>query len=111
MAQTRVVIDCRKITDSESFHEVFASTFGFPEFYGRTMDAWIDCFAHLDDPLDTMTTVHAPKGGMLVIHLKHVEDFAGRCPELYNDLLECAAFVNCRRILEGYDQVLSLTFH
>ncbi len=32
-------IDANEITDKNSFHAVFASAFGFPEFYGRNMDA------------------------------------------------------------------------
>jgi len=31
------------ITDWASFHDVFMHTLGFPDFYGRNMDAWIDC--------------------------------------------------------------------
>ena len=32
-------------TDWESFHTVSAEVFGFPEFYGRNMNAWIDCLS------------------------------------------------------------------
>jgi RNAse (barnase) inhibitor barstar len=28
-----------------SFHEAFASALGFPSWYGRNMDAWIDCMS------------------------------------------------------------------
>ncbi len=34
-----VTIDTRRITDWETFHDVFAEVFGFPEFYGRNMEA------------------------------------------------------------------------
>ena len=35
--------DMPKITDYETFHDVFAEIFGFPGFHGRNLDAWIDC--------------------------------------------------------------------
>jgi hypothetical protein len=38
-----VRIDTRLITDWASFHDVFARSFGFPDYYGRNMDAWNDC--------------------------------------------------------------------
>ena len=38
----RVKIDCNKIKDWDSFHDIFAKEFGFPDFYGRNMDAWKD---------------------------------------------------------------------
>ena len=47
---TVVRLDCDRITDWDSFHAVFAEVFGFPNFYGRNMNAWIDCMTYLDDP-------------------------------------------------------------
>lgn len=111
MAHTRVNIDTRKITDWGSFHSFFATTFGFPDFYGRNMNAWIDCLTYIDEPDDTTTTVHAPPGGILVLHLEHAKDFAARCPELYDAVIECSSFVNCRRVIDGREPVLALSFH
>lgn len=106
-----VKIDTRRITDWTTFHDVFAQVLGFPDFYGRNMNAWIDCLTHVDEPGDTMTSVHAPPGGMLVLQLDNVDDFAVRVPELYSAIIECAAFVNWRRIETGQDAVLSLSFY
>ena len=53
-----VRIDASRITSWDTFHDVFAKDFGFPDFYGRNMDAWIDCMTCLDDPESCMTTVH-----------------------------------------------------
>jgi hypothetical protein len=105
-----VVLDTRRITDWESFHSVFAETFGFPDFYGRNMNAWIDCMTALDAPADGMTTVHAPPGHVLVLQLESVKDFVVRCPEQYAAIVECSAFVNWRRIELGYEPVLALSF-
>jgi hypothetical protein len=71
----KATIDLRDITDTASFHAVFAETLGFPFYYGRNMDAWIDCMTSLDMPADGMTSAHAPQDGVLVLELAHVKDF------------------------------------
>lgn len=111
MASTIVRIDARKIADWESFHDVFAEEMGFPDFYGRNMDAWIDCLTSLDVPDDGMTSVHAPKGGMLTLHLDHIGDLANRCPDIYDAIVECSAFVNYRRIEADEEPVLALSYY
>ncbi len=65
-----VRIDCDRIIDWESLHDVFAEALGFPGFYGRNMNAWVDCLTSLDAPADGMTAVHAPPGGVLVADLE-----------------------------------------
>ena len=43
------------IADWPSFHAESRRAFGFPEFYGATMDAWVDCLSYLRDE-DGMST-------------------------------------------------------
>ena len=106
-----VRIDCGRIIDWESFHSEFAEVFGFPAFYGRNMDAWIDCMSWLDEPGSGMTTVHAPPGGVVTLQFDGVDEFAARCPEQYAALVECAAFVNWRRSSQGEPAVLALAYY
>jgi hypothetical protein len=105
-----VKVDTRRITDWETFHDVFAHQFGFPVFYGRNMHAWIDCMTSLDAPEGGMTSIHVPEGHALALQLEHVDDFARRCPEQYDAIIECAAFVNWSRIERGFPAVLALSF-
>jgi RNAse (barnase) inhibitor barstar len=102
-------IDTREITDWDSFHDVFARVCGFPDFYGRNMNAWIDCMTYLDEPEDTMTTVHVQPGEILTIHLEHSSTFRDDILEV---LIECVEFVNFRRINHTSPQpaILALTF-
>jgi hypothetical protein len=58
-----------------------------------------------------MTAVHADPGGVVTIQVDHVDDFAARCPREYQDLVECTAFVNWRRIERGSAPVLALSFY
>ncbi len=107
---TVVRLDCGRITDWDSFHAVFAEVFGFPGFYGRNMNAWIDCMSYLDEPGAGMSAVGVPAGGVLTLQLDGVDEFAVRCPEQYAALIECAAFVNWRRSSRGEPGVLALAF-
>lgn len=93
-----VTLDTRRIADWTTFHDVFAEIFGFPAFYGRNLNAWIDCMAWLDDSSAEMTKIHARAGGVVVLQLEHVDDFAQRCPEQFEAIIDCAAFVNWRRL-------------
>ena len=106
-----VRLDTTKIHDWASFHDAFAEAFGFPGFYGRNMDAWVDCMTSLDDPADAMTTVHAPKGGVVVLQLDGADDFVERCPKQYQAIVECSAFVNWRRLERGEPAVIALSYH
>lgn len=110
MTSKIIRIDTRQIQDWDSFHDVFARELGFPGFYGRNMDAWVDCLTSLDEPDDAMTSVHVLKGDVLTLHLDHIDDLASRCPDIYEAMLDCTAFVNYRRIEAGQNPVLVLSY-
>ncbi len=105
-----VKIDCSLITDHDTFHNVFDDAFGFPGFYGRNMNAWIDCLTSLDED-DGMRSITILPGQVLTIQLENYKDFKARCPALLDDIIECSAFVNWRRIETGEPSVLALSFH
>jgi len=111
MSHTVVKIDGKSIHDRESFHDVFARAMGFPDFYGRNRDAWLDCMTSLDAPEEKLTSVHAPPGGVLVLQIDNVDAFAAQCPEQFSVLVEDAASVNWRRLYLGKPPVLALSFH
>lgn len=103
-----VTIPAGEIQDTASFHDVFARTLGFPSFYGRNMDAWVDCMESVDDPAAGMTTVTVAPGEVLVLAIADAEDFKDRCPDLWQGLLESAAFVNWQRMDRGRQAVLAV---
>jgi hypothetical protein len=57
-----------------------------------------------------MTTVHCDPGSVVVLELLNVKSFRQRCPDQYNSVIECAAFVNWRRLKKGEPAVLALSF-
>lgn len=46
----------------------------------------------------------------MTLALSNVKAFAHRCPEQYNAMIECLAFVNWRRLETGDPSVLALSF-
>lgn len=108
MKPSVVKIPVDKIFDWESFHDVFSAALGFPSFYGRNMDAWIDCMTSVDAAADGLTTVTILPGEILVLEIGDPLDFRNRCPEHYAALIECSAFVNFRRCEVGEPPVLAL---
>ena len=106
--QSVVVLPVEQITDWVSFHSVFRRVFGFPEFYGCNMNAWIDCMTSLDAPNDGLTAITVENGGMLTLRVDHAFEFKKRCPEQFDALIECSAFVNYRRVEVGEPPILAL---
>ncbi len=88
-----VRLDTTTIVDRDSFHGACKNLFGFPDWYGANMDAWIECMSELDD-VDGMTGFKLGSGEMLQIEVTGVEPFAERTPEIFEDLILCIAFVN-----------------
>ncbi len=105
-----VEVDTIRIRGWETSHGVFDELLGFPGFYGRIVDAWIDRLTSLDEPDDGLTTVHPARGGMLVLSVTDVTHFASRCPEIYDALVECTAFVNYRNFDVGESPVFALSY-
>ena len=65
---------------------------------------------YLNDPEGSDTAIQAKPGEIVVLHLEHVVDFKKRCPEIYDAIVDCSAFVNYRQIQCGDDPVLALSF-
>ena len=109
MEIVRARIEGESIRDWNSFHDEFQRVFGFPDFYGRNMNAWIDCMTSLASPGDGMTKIHCPAGGALVLEIPDAKDLKKRRPELLEAILECAAFVNFRLLDAGESPVLIIS--
>jgi len=106
-----VKIDSAKILDKDGFHRFFSDLFGFPDYYGANMNAWIDCMTYLDDKESGMTTkINVKKGELIVLQLENTEVLKKHAPDIYTDLIECSAFVNYRRIEVGEAPLIILAF-
>jgi hypothetical protein len=97
--------------DGASCHDEFNRVFGFPSFYGRNMDDWIACKTCLDCEEDGMTSLHVPQGAVLALEIDNAAELKRGHREMYDALIECAAFVNWRRLEKGDRPVLALSFN
>ncbi len=65
---------------------------------------------YLDDPGAGMTSVSVFPVQVVVIQLEIVERFRRECPREYAKLIECSAIVNWRRLEQGGEAILCLSF-
>lgn len=92
MKKVEITLETDHITDWDSFHGSCQEVFGFPDFYGRNMDAWIDCVSYLDVD-DRMSNLRLSEGDMLNILVKDSKAFRQRVPEIFDSLVDCTEFV------------------
>ena len=102
-----VRLPTERITDWRSFHEVCREAFGFPDFYGMNMDAWIGCMSYLREDAG-MTRFLLSEGEKMYVEVEAAEDFKSRLPEIYRALRECSSFVNGRYAEDGEPPALEL---
>src|SRR5580704_14941378 len=108
MVLQRVRLVSQSIIDWDSFHSVFAEILGFPDFYGRNMNAWIDCLSYLDEEGVGMTSIALGEDERLIVRIPDSSAFKARVPEVFDALVECTAFVNERYVKRGRSPLVGL---
>ncbi len=94
------VLDCAGIRDWDTLHEACRTAFGFPEFYGRSGNAFVDCLNYVDEG-DGMSRFHLAPGETLAIELRGAAGLIGRAPEQALALLTWTGFVNEGFVADG----------
>jgi hypothetical protein len=90
-----VRLDATRIADWEAFHTECRREFGFPDYYGRNMDAWVDCLSYLRDE-DGMSKFRLGPDEILEIELLHAGRLKQAAPEILEELAFCVAAINER---------------
>ena len=96
------------ITDSGTFHAACKAELGFPESYGNTMDAWVDCLSYLRDE-DGMSKFRLKPNEVLEIVIKDVEAMKAAVPDILEEVTYCVAGINERYDDYGEKPALKLT--
>jgi hypothetical protein len=102
-------IDARRLKDSAGLHAALNEAFGFPDEYGKNLDALVDCLTHLDDPKTRMSRVQLFPGQVALLVLDHA-GANGKQATLVRSLLDVIAFVNWRRLEKGQPPVLTVAY-
>lgn len=105
MASTQ--INGAKIVDWNSFHDECQQAFGFPDFYGRNMDAWVDCLSYLRDA-DGMTRFHLQAKETLKIEILEAEKMRAQVPDILEEITFCIGGINERYEDYGEEPALEL---
>ena len=88
-------LDGSAIIDWDSFHTACEKEFGFPGFYGRNGNAWIDCMSYIDED-NGMTRFALQPAESLLIEVSDSDGLRRRAPEILEELIELTAAVNER---------------
>ena len=93
------IIDLSTVSNWDDFHDLFIKIFEFPSYYGRNMNAWIDCMEEfsIGDGFLKMNLI-----GMMTLKKKN--------RDIYDALNDCAAFINYRSIESGGDFNIALCY-
>lgn len=95
------------ILDEATFHAECKKVFGFPDYYGNTMDAWVDCLSYLRDE-DGMTKFRLKPNEVLEIVVKDAAALRERAPDLLEEVTFCIAGINERYEDYGEKPALAL---
>ena len=106
----KVSIDTSRIVDWSSLHDVLVEVFGLPDSYGRNMNSWIEYMIGIDQPGTCLSALRIRPGEILALELMDASDFALRCEDLYDAVVECSAYVNHYRLQRELLPVLALAY-
>jgi RNAse (barnase) inhibitor barstar len=104
-----VQLDGVAIRDWLSFHRECQTKFGFPEFYGRNMDAWIDCLSTLRND-DGMSAFTLAPDETLQIEITNSSVLRNQAAQIFDALPDCVDAVNERYIENGEKPAVELVF-
>ena len=90
-----VCLDGAAMTSWDAFHTQSQQAFGFPEFYGRTLDSWVDCLSYLRDD-DGMSSIRLGPDDVLQIDILHADAWRVAHPDMLDEVLYCIEGINER---------------
>ncbi|HEX8479903.1 MAG TPA: barstar family protein [Telluria sp.] len=79
----------------EGFHAESKRALGFPDTYGNSMDAWIDCMSYLRDE-DGMSKFRLFPKELLQIVIVDAALMQEKAPDILSELTYCVAGLNER---------------
>jgi hypothetical protein len=101
--KTKIIeIPGNEIKNDSDFHDIFSKIFGFPTWYGKNMDAWIDCMSTLQvgSEVDYFSKLKVEPGEILILQITHWETFRKKNDPLFVKFLDCVADVNARAVAD-----------
>ena len=106
-----ILINRKDLTSWDYLHDHFSVLFGFPAWYGRNKDAWIDCMTFLDQKDENRASYNLAPESLILIEIFDVSDLDPAHYEVFRSLVDCASSVNYRRIELGLKPFLLLSYY
>lgn len=106
-SEFKACFDGARINGWDAFHGQSAAVFGFPDFYGRNLNAWIDCLTYVREG-DGMSRFQLGPEVPLVIEVTNSQVFRESLPEIFAAFIDCVAFVNQRQNEAGEKPAVQL---
>ena len=103
-------IDARRLTDAVGLHATLGEAFGFANWYGKNLDALVDCLTQLDDPQAAMSRVQVLPGELVLLVIEHTHGLTRQAAEQVKSLVDAAAFVNWRRLEKKQAPILIVAY-
>lgn len=100
-----IELDFSEVNNLDTMHEVLKKAFGFPDFYGKNVNALIDCWTSLRYPEDGMTQIHIGADEMLTIK---IVSFPFDKHTMLNHFFIAVQAVNLRYTNRGEKAVISM---
>jgi len=104
-----IEIDFSTINNIEEMHIVLQEKFGFPHFYGKNLNALIDCLSSLRYPEDKMSSLFLDSPNE-VLFLK-TKKLSSKSIKVLQCLLLAIESVNSRYILKGQTPCIVLSLN
>lgn len=102
MTKNHVIhLDLSQVKNWDTFHEMFKRELGFPDYYGKNMDAWIECIGDIHGDVG-MTNLSLPYDTGLTLCFTHARFFKYKHPNIYKAIRECTDFANKSYIEHDY---------
>lgn len=93
----KISVDFRQVNTLDEMHEALMKVFHFPDFYGKNVNALIDCWSSLRYPEDEMVGVTIDKDESLLLEVKAMSRLN---PIMMNHFVNAVEGVNERFIEE-----------
>lgn len=100
-----VIIDFVKIKSIDDFYDEMTRVFGFPAFFGRNGNAFIDCLFSLRYPQDEMTAIHIRKDEYIIMELVN---FSSASQNVKDTLIISIEFVSMKCKEKGQEPSILL---
>ncbi|MDX5631075.1 MULTISPECIES: barstar family protein [unclassified Brenneria] len=100
-----ITLNFSSIKTMDELYDELAFKFGFPDFFGRNIDAVIDCIFGIRYPDEGMTKINISENGYLSLNIKN---FSGADEKVKEAIIFIIEFVNYKYQFKGREPAILL---